>query len=292
MTPGSSATDFNTSLNQWGSALSAADAEALDRAKLSLDKDIPLPKPIKARPSPFDVWAKGRVESANEDGTKRIGAATTYVGADYKASRDFLFGGMVQLDDSRQSIVAAPEAADGKAFMAGPYMAYRVTPHVTLDAKAGWGAADDSAFAETGNARFATDRLQSEAKLSGNWGYGQWQFNQSGAVTYLGEQTDAIGNSVDVTRFSVGPEVKRHFDTKGGAAVEPFAFFKSSLDLGDTALADPVARNTVGAGVSLIKPENFDIRATADYTESTNSADAPATTGKVQVSVPSSIFGF
>jgi hypothetical protein len=52
MTPGTSATDFNTSLNQCGSALSAADAEALDRAKLSLDKDIPLPKPVKVRPVP------------------------------------------------------------------------------------------------------------------------------------------------------------------------------------------------------------------------------------------------
>ena len=176
--------------------------------------------------------------------------------------------------------------------MAGPYMAYRLTPHVTLDAKAGWGAADDSAVAQTGNARFATDRMQSEAKLRGNWGYNQWQFSQSGAVTYLGESTDAIGNSVDVTRLSVGPEMKRHFDTKGGASLEPFAFFKSSLDLGDAAFTEPVARNTLGAGVSLIKPENFDIRATADYTESTNNAVAPATTGKVQVSVPSSVLGF
>ena len=242
-------------------------------------------------PEPFDLWAKRRVESFNEDGTKKLGAAT-YVGADYRASRDFLLGGMVQLDDSRQSIVAASEAANGKAFMAGPYMAYRLTPHVTLDAKAGWGAADDSAVAQTGNARFATDRMQSEAKLSGNWGYKQWQFSQSGAVTYLGEQTDAIGNSVAVTRLSVGPELKRQFDTKGGASVEPFAFFKSSLDLGDAAFAAPVARNTLGAGVSLIKPENFDIRATADYTESANHADAPSTTGKVQVSVPSSILGF
>lgn len=75
-------------------------------------------------------------------------------------------------------------------------------------------------------------------------------------MTYLGESTDAIGNSVDVTRLSVGPELKRHFDTKSGASVEPFAFFKSSLDLGDASFAEPVARNTLGAGVSLIKPEN------------------------------------
>ena len=45
MTPGGSSTDFNTSLSQWGSALSAADAETLEQAKLSLDKNISLPSP-------------------------------------------------------------------------------------------------------------------------------------------------------------------------------------------------------------------------------------------------------
>jgi hypothetical protein len=294
---GGNATDFNTSLNQWGSALSAADAQALKDAKLTLDEDIPLPKLPKAQPSKFDLWAAGRREAFTEDGavSKKSSAFTTYLGADYRASRDFLFGGMVQLDDSRQSIIAAPEAIDGKAFMAGPYMAYRLTPHVTLDAKAGWGSADDSAVAEHGNARFTSERMQSEAKLSGNWGFDRWQLSQSGAVTYLGEQSDAAGSSVDVTRLSVGPELKRQFDTKSGASVEPFAFFKSSLDLNDASVAEPVSRNTLGAGVSLIKPENFDIRATADYTESTSGASGvnePVATGKVQVKVPSNVLGF
>lgn len=287
------ATDFNTSLNQWSSALTAADAQALEEAKLTLDGDIPLPKPPKTQPSKFDLWAAGRREAFSEDGavSKKGNAFTTYLGADYRASRDFLFGGMVQLDDSRQSIIAAPEAIDGKAFMAGPYMAYRLTPHVTLDAKAGWGSADDSAVVEHGSTRFTHERMQSEAKLSGNWGVDRWQFNPSGAVTYLGEQSDDVGSSVDVTRLSVGPEVKRQFDMKGGASVEPFAFFKSSLDLNDASFADPVARNTLGVGVSLVKPENFDIRATADYTESSGT-EAPAATGKVQVKVPSNVLGF
>ncbi len=289
---GSNATDFNTSLNQWGAALTAADAQALKDAKLDLDDDIPLPKPPKLKPSKFDVWAAGRREAFTEEGAgKKNSALTTYLGADYRASRDFLFGGMVQLDDSRQSIIAAPEAIDGRAFLAGPYMAYRLTPHLTLDAKAGWGAADDSAVGELGSTRFLSERMQSEAKLTGNWGFDRWQFNPSGAVTYLGEQSDTAGGSVDVTRLSVGPEIKRQFDTKSGAAVEPFAFFKSNLDLSDASMADPVSRNTLGAGVSLIKPENFDIRATADYTESSGT-DAPATTGKVQVKVPSNVLGF
>ena len=74
--------------------------------------------------------------------------------------------------------------------------------------------------------------------------------------------------------------------------MEPFAFFKSSVDLSDAAFQDPAALNTVGGGVVLAKPENFNIRAQADYTESTDDISVPEALGKVSVSVPSSILGF
>jgi hypothetical protein len=204
MTPDGDNTNFNTSLTQWGSALSAADQETLKQAKDSAGNELALPKALKSPPRQFDVWAKGRREMFREGGAKEGNALTTYVGADYRMSKNFLFGGMV--DDARQTVLAAPDQAGGKAFMAGPYMAYRLTPNFVFDAKAGWGTAQDSAVAGTGSARFATQRLLSEAKLSGHWGFRQWQFTQSGAVTYLGETSGATGNTVDVTRFSVGPE--------------------------------------------------------------------------------------
>jgi hypothetical protein len=86
--------------------------------------------------------------------------------------------------------------------------------------------------------------------------------------------------------------VKRHFGTANGASVEPFAFFKSSLDLPEAGWQDPVAHNTVGAGVTLAKPDKYNVRATADYSESTSAAAAGVATGKVSVSVPSTLFGF
>jgi hypothetical protein len=147
------------------------------------------------------------------------------------------------------------------------------------------------------SARFATQRMLSETKVKGSWAINQWQLSQSGAVTYFDETSNSdiggiAGTSVDVTRLSVGPELKRQFDTGSGASVEPFAFFKSSVDLSEMALQDPAALNTVGGGVVLTKPENFNIRAQADYSESTDDISVPEARGKVSVSVPSTVFGF
>lgn len=298
MTPDGDNANFNTSLTQWSAALSAAELERLKKVKEAAGEDLALPKQIKS-PTKFDLWAKGRSESFSEYGAaeKEGGALTTYVGADYRMSHDFLFGGLVQFDESRQTIVAAPDAIDGKAFMAGPYMAYRLNPHVVVDAKAAWGTGQDSAMAGDDSVHFATARMLSEAKVKGSWAINQWQLSQMGAVTYLDETSASnigsiAGTSVDVTRFSMGPELKRQFDTRNGASVEPFAFFKSSLDLSEVGFQDSAASNTVGGGVVLAKPENFNIRAQADYTESMDDISMPEARGKVSVTVPSSLFGF
>ncbi|MGV1014657.1 MAG: autotransporter domain-containing protein [Methyloceanibacter sp.] len=298
MTPDGNNTNFNTSLTQWSAALTEAELERLKQAKDASGDNLALPKTVKSAPPKFDMWAKGRRESFSDGAAAKEGdALTTYVGADYRMSRDFLFGGLVQFDEASQSFVTGPEAIGGKAYMAGPYMAYRLTPNVVLDAKAAWGTAQDSAMVGAESARFATGRVLTEAKVKGSWDINQWQLSQSGAVTYFDETSHAgiggiPGASVDVTRLSVGPELKRQFDIGTGASVEPFAFVKSSLDLGNAALSDPVTHNTVGAGVMLAKPENFNIRATADYTESNHSDIGPEARGKVSVSVPSSLFGF
>jgi len=178
--------------------------------------------------------------------------------------------------------------------MAGPYLAYRLTPHLQLDANAAWGLGQDSAITDGENVAYTTERALSEAKITGNWGWRGWQLSQTGAITYLNETSNGLGEadpSVDIARFSVGPEVKRRFET-GDTSIEPFAFFKSRIDLSDAGLADPNALNTVGGGVTLAKPDNYSVRATADYSESTDSTDPGTAQGKVSVTVPTSVLGF
>ena len=295
MTADGDNTNFKTSLTQWGSALSAADQEALKQAQTEIGGGLALPAAAVKPKRQFDIWAQGRREIYLDNGSVQGNAITSYVGADYRWHDDLLLGGMVQLDDSRRSALASPDTVTGAAFMAGPYLAYRVTPNIRLDAKAAWGTAHDSAISGAESLYLDTNRMLTEARLSGNWGWNSWQLSQSGALTYIDETNGGIagipGASVDVTRFTVGPELKRHIDTGNGASVEPFAFFKSSLDLSQGETGVPLAQNTVGGGVTLAKPDQYNIRAMADFSESTDGADQVAT-GKVLVTVPSRLLGF
>jgi hypothetical protein len=166
-----------------------------------------------------------------------------------------------------------------------------------VDAKAAFGSAYDSAVTGAENASFATNRTLGEAKVSGTWGWNEWQASQSGGVTYIDEtgtrMAGQTGASIDVTRLSIGPELRRHIDVGNDNSVEPFAFFKSSLDLADTGFEQSAAKvqNTIGGGVTVAKPDKYTVQATADYTQSSDSA-ADSATGKVSVSVPSSVLGF
>jgi hypothetical protein len=123
MTADGDNTNFKTSLTQWGTALSVADQETLKQLQTGLGEDLTLPKTVKRAPH-FDIWAQGRRELLIDNGTMQANALTSYVGADYRWHNDLLIGGMIQLDESRRSILASPDAGEGAAFMAGPYIAY------------------------------------------------------------------------------------------------------------------------------------------------------------------------
>ncbi|HEU4476636.1 MAG TPA: hypothetical protein VFR71_08090, partial [Methyloceanibacter sp.] len=68
-------------------------------------------------------------------------------------------------------------------------------------------------------------------------------------------------------------------------------FSSRGLDLAESDWNAPVGRNTVGGGIQLAKLDKYRIRAAADFAEDTGGG-GEATTGKVQVSVPSSLLGF
>lgn len=291
LAPDGDKVNFTTSLTQWGSAFSAADSRAIEQAKSKFGSDLALPKPAPSARPDFDLWAQSRHEPLAQSGATEGAALTTYIGADYRLHSDLLFGAMIQMDDAKQSLIATRDGVGGEAFMAGPYVAYQLAPNLTLGGRAAWGEAYDSTSAGTDIASFATNRMLTEAELTGNWAWGGWQLKQSGAVTYVDETASATlpgiaGTSVEVARVSAGPEVKRHIDAGFGNSLEPFAFFKTSIDLDSFGVSPGVARNTVGGGVTLSKQNDYKISATADYSESTGETPDKAVVGKVSVSVP------
>jgi hypothetical protein len=287
-------TNFNTSLTQWGSAITGAEKARLEKAREELTKKkIKLPREITAANPKLDVWARAHHTPFEADDRKVGDALTTYVGADYKLRRDLLVGGMVQVDETERAI--DPNTAGsvaGQAYMAGPYMAYRVTPGITLDAKTAIGVAEDSAVADTGSADFATNRMLSEARVTSNVAIDKWTLSQKGAVTYIDERSSAsvpgvAGTAVDATRLSVGPELKRPIDAGDGKSLEPFVFYKKSLNLDRVGGLDlSGSQDIVGGGVSLNKQNAYQIRATADFTETQAQKIDNSVAGRVQVNVP------
>ncbi len=292
--PDGDKTNFSTSLTQWGSAFSAADTRKIEEAKNGFAKDLALPKPVRTQALALDVWAESRREEFREerDRGKRSNTQTTYVGADYRLKSKVLFGAMVQFDDTQKNFSTARDGVETEAYMAGPYVAYRVTPNLTLGARAAWGGANDSTYDGARSASFATSRALTQAHVNGNWDLGKWKLMQSTAVTYVDETAVASASglnetSIDATRFSTGPELKRPIDAGDGNSVEPFAFFKTSLELDDPRVRPDTARNTLGGGLMLSKPESYSIRATAERSESVGALTPDEEmTGKVSVSVP------
>ena len=55
----------------------------------------------------------------------------------------FLIGMLGQVDWTQDSTEALVTSANGRGWMVGPYMAARLTPNLTLNARADWGKADN-----------------------------------------------------------------------------------------------------------------------------------------------------
>jgi hypothetical protein len=237
------------------------------------------------------VWAESRQAPFQTiDGAPTL--TTTYFGADYRLGSDLLFGAMVQMDDRIVTLPVGGEATATDAYLAGPYAAYRLNSNFVLDARASWGETSNGTTLAGEDANFTTNRLLTEARLSGSWGLGEWQLMPAAAVTHVDETAIAAipglaGTSAAVTRFTAGPEVRRAIDMGFGSSLVPFAFFKTSFDLDDIKVAPGSARSTIGGGVVVNDTEGYVIQATGNYSETVGDATPDKSfAGKVMVSVP------
>lgn len=236
------------------------------------------------------VWAESRPASFQTGGDSPA-LTTTYFGADYRLGSDLLLGAMVQMDDRIATLPVDGGVTAADAYLAGPYAAYRLSSNLVLGARASWGEVSNGT-ALASEAADSTNQLLTEARLSGNWGLGEWQLTPAAAITHVDETAIAAipgvaGTSVTTNRFTAGPELRRPIDMGFGSSLEPFAFFKTSLDLDDIKIGPGAARNTLGGGVVMNDAEGYVIQASGNYSETVGTAiPDPALAGKVMVSVP------
>jgi hypothetical protein len=237
------------------------------------------------------VWAESR-QAPPQAFDSAPAPTTTYFGADYRVGSDLLLGAMVQRDDRIVTLPIGVELTATDAYVAGPYAAYRLSPNLVLGARASWGKASNGWTLASEEADFTTDRLLTEARLSGSWGLGEWRLMPAAAVTHVDEiAISAIPGlaeaSVTTTRFTAGPELRRSIDLGLGSSLEPFAYFKTSFDLDDIKVGPGVARSTIGGGLVVNDADGYLVQAIGDYSETLGAAiPDQSLAGKVLVSVP------
>jgi hypothetical protein len=236
------------------------------------------------------VWAESR-QATFQSGAPLL--TSTFFGADYRLGSDFLLGALVQMDDRVFTLPMDGEVAAADGYFAGPYAAYRLSSNLVLGARAAWGEISDGVLLASEEAKLTTNRLLTEARVTGSWGIGGWQLMPTAAITHVDETSVAAmtgpvdGTSVTTTRFTAGPAVSRSIDTGSGSSLEPFAYFKTSFELHDVLVVPGAARSTIGGGVVVNDADGYKIQAIGDYSE-TVGAEAPdeSLAGKVLVSVP------
>ena len=138
---------FATSLTQVRAAAAAeqarkeAAASDLPEGMMGLgargaSRQAPSPQPR------FDVWTEGVFSYYSQDridGKRQGHAGIFFAGADYLVHPGLLIGALVQIDWMDESSSTLGRNADGRGWMAGPYLSARLTQNLYFDARALWG---------------------------------------------------------------------------------------------------------------------------------------------------------
>jgi hypothetical protein len=259
-----------------------------DRLQARIEGRLNVTAPTEDSTSP--VWMDTR-QVASQPVSLDGALTTTYFGADYRVGSDVLIGAMVQRADRSTNPLIDSEEIVTDAYLAGPYAAYRLSPNLVLGARAAWGETSDLTTSDNDQQSLAKNRLLTEARLSGNWAVGKWQLMPAASITYVDDTAIAsisgLSDAATQTRLTAGPQIRRQFDAGDAGSLEPFAFFKTRLDLDSIVVLPNAARNTIGGGVALNQPDGYSIQATANFSESVG-AELPdaEVAGKVSLSMP------
>jgi hypothetical protein len=259
-----------------------------DRLQARIEGRLNFTAPTEDSTSP--VWMDTR-QVASQPASLDGALTTTYFGADYRVGSDVLIGAMVQRADRSTNPLIDSEEIVTDAYLAGPYAAYRLSPNLVLGARAAWGETSDLTTSDNDQQSLAKNRLLTEARLSGNWAVGKWQLMPAASITYVDDTAIAsisgLSDAATQTRLTAGPQIRRQFDAGDAGSLEPFAFFKTRLDLDSIVVLPNAARNTIGGGVALNQPDGYSIQATANFSESVG-AELPdaEVAGKVSLSMP------
>lgn len=298
---------FSTSLLQLADAMAARTEtkrrQALDHA-LALGPSTPVARPQSA----IDIWVEGHYTSFDDDmaqGDRSGHLGVLHVGADLLITPSLLVGALVQYDNMDDDSVRLGSNVDGTGWMAGPYLAARLSEDLYLDMRGAWGRSDnDIELIGLTKDSFDTNRWLASARLTGNWQHGAWRVTPSAEIEYIKEAqksfTNALGvfipdQSVTLGRLSFGPEFGYRYYAADGTLIEPQLSitglwdFDNAGDVTNTLAGIVVSpndfRGKVEGGVLFLCTNGVSLRAAGSY-DGIGDGDFSAYSGKLRVSVP------
>lgn len=264
--------------------------------------------------SNFDVWFAAEFSGISDD---RAGDAAdsefgvVQIGADWRLNEKTVLGVMVQRDwmDETQETIAtaaggtAPATIDGSGWMAGPYLVHEFADGVVFDVLALYGQSDNDinplGFYEDS---FETDRFAIRAQISGEWENGPWRIRPSASITHFSETQeayiDSLGvaiaeQSVEIGRFTAGPEFAYRWDRGGAAFTELHGRLNANFDYNPAGLMDATGRvfdtGTFRADSRIGLRNRFDNGAALDFEVNLSGLgedDFDATGARIEFSIP------
>jgi outer membrane protein OmpA-like peptidoglycan-associated protein len=208
----------------------------------------------------LELWVEANYTSAKDDFT--LGSIDSefgivYVGADIQPSENLMVGLLASFDWAKESIkggempsLAAPMAfgkrqqgnalqdyfseniidqkISGNGWMAGPYIAARLSENLFLSARMAAGGSDNELTLDNRvmDDPFETDRFLARTALTGNHNFGDFRFTPTASVTWFKETSKAYisktGVSIPKTELKLGraelkPEIAWRHDLSDGA---------------------------------------------------------------------------
>ncbi len=178
----------------------------------------------------FDVWFQARwqgVKAGSTEGSVTAGV----VGADYLVTPRTLVGAFGAIDQSRFGFRSTNGRLNGTGWLAGAYVATKLSDRLFFDAAIGGGAGRNSISpVGTFTDAYSTSRLLASASLTGSWKHGGWTFVPTARLSYVRETStayvDSVGNTIrsdtaSLFQASAGPGFTYTHLTESGLVMEP-----------------------------------------------------------------------
>jgi len=227
-------------------------------------------------PAGFDIWARAkwsRFDNGNNEGEFGL----LFLGADYRFESGLVVGMMASLDWTDEEDETNSFTAEGKGWMAGPYIVSRLHQNLIFDGRLAYGRSDNkvSPFGTYTDSYDGT-RWMAAGRFTGDFKFSGLTFAPHVGVIYFQEKQESYIDSQSVAipsqrvklgRLTFGPKVSTNMQMKDGTTISPYLGIKGIWDFktakevdlttGLTASGSDDFRARVDGGLSVRLPNSM-----------------------------------